>query len=149
MTMEQLLEDTTSALTSIRQQDLPTLQQPLDWQSKYRLLMQLGKKLPGIPEKIRHTENLVRGCESRAWLMHYHDHTTGKHYFLMDSEARIVKGLLAIMLSFVNGLTDQEFKQLDLQHAFDALNLKPYLSQSRSNGLTAMLLRIKAHFATS
>lgn len=143
MTTEQLLSDTAIALAAIRQQDLPLLQQPLDWQSKYRLLMQLGKKLPAIPEKMRQNEWLVRGCESRAWLLHYYDNSSDKHYFVLDSEARIVKGLLAIMLSFVNGLSQQELKQLDLQRAFDALNLKPYLSQSRSNGLNAMLNRIR------
>lgn len=143
MTTEQLLSDTATALAAIRQQDLPLLQQPLDWQSKYRLLMQLGKKLPTIPEKMRQNEWLVRGCESRAWLLHYYDNTHDKHYFVLDSEARIVKGLLAIMLSFVNGLSQQELQQLDLQRAFDALNLKPYLSQSRSNGLNAMLNRIR------
>ncbi|WP_449360910.1 SufE family protein, partial [Alishewanella longhuensis] len=65
-----------------------------------------------------------RGCESRAWLLHYYDNSSDKHYFVLDSEARIVKGLLAIMLSFVNGLSQQELKQLDIQRAFDALNLK-------------------------
>jgi len=149
MTMEQLLTDTATALAAIRQQDLPVLQQPLDWQSKYRLLMQLGKKLPSIPEKMRQNEWLVKGCESRAWLLHYYDSANNKHYFLLDSEARIVKGLLAIMLSFINGLSQQELKQLDLQRAFDALNLKPYLSQSRSNGLNAMIMRIKANITGS
>lgn len=144
MTMEQLLSDTALALAAIRQQDLPVLQQPLDWQSKYRLLMLLGKKLPPIPEKMRHNEWLVKGCESRAWLLHYYDSVHDKHYFMLDSEARIVKGLLAVMLSFVNGLSQQEFKQLDLARAFDALNLKPYLSQSRGNGLNAMLNRIRS-----
>lgn len=143
MSMEQLLTDTATALEAIRQQDLPILQQPLDWQSKYRLLMQLGKKLPPLPEKMRQNEWLVRGCESRAWLLHYFDPATEQHYFVLDSEARIVKGLLAVMLAFINGLSQQELKQLDLQRAFDALNLKPYLSQSRSNGLNAMLTRIR------
>ena len=144
MTMEQLLTDTATALTAIRQQDLPVLQQPLDWQSKYRLLMQLGKKLPAIPEKMRQNEWLVKGCESRAWLLHYYDSATNKHYFLLDSEARIVKGLMAIMLCLVNGMTTSELAKFDLNHKFDQLNLKPYLSQSRGNGLAAMADRIKA-----
>ncbi|OYW95233.1 MAG: Fe-S metabolism protein SufE [Alishewanella sp. 32-51-5] len=120
------------------------LRQPIDWQSKYRVLMQLGKKLPALPEKMRQNEYLVRGCESRAWLLHYYDELQDKHFFVLDSEARIVKGLLAVMLSLVNGMSSTELQQFELQKAFDMLNLKPYLSQSRGNGLSAMVQRIKA-----
>ncbi|OZB43618.1 UNVERIFIED_CONTAM: csdE [Trichonephila clavipes] len=120
------------------------LRQPVDWQSKYRVLMQLGKKLPALPEKMRQNEYLVRGCESRAWLLHYYDELQDKHFFVLDSEARIVKGLLAVMLSLVNGMSSTELQQFELQKAFDMLNLKPYLSQSRGNGLSAMVQRIKA-----
>jgi len=147
MTMAKLLTDTATTLAAIRQQDLPLLQQPTDWQSKYRLLMQLGKKLPPLPEKMRQNEWLVKGCESRAWLFHYYDAAQDKHFFVLDSEARIVKGLLAVMLCFVNGLSQQDLAQLNLQKAFDALNLKPYLSQSRGNGLNAMINRINAVIA--
>jgi len=143
MTIEKILAETAVSLESIRLQDLPALQQPLDWQSKYRLLMNLGKKIPPIPEKIRQQEWLVKGCESRAWLLHYYDSAADKHFFVLDSEARIVKGLLAVMLAFVNGLSKHEIQQVDLQRTFDALNLKPYLSQSRASGLNAMISRIK------
>jgi cysteine desulfuration protein SufE len=142
--LQQLIADTASGLQQIAEQELPLLQQPTDWQSKYRLLMQLGKKLPALPEKMRQTEYLVRGCESRAWLLHYHDEQQDKHFFVLDSEARIVKGLLAVMLSLVNGMSSTELQQFELQKAFDTLNLKPYLSQSRGNGLSAMVQRIKA-----
>lgn len=144
MTLEQLLADTKPALQDIRQQDLADIKQALDWQSKYRVLMQLGKKLPPIPEKMKQPELLIRGCETRAWLMHYHDKTDDKHYFVLDSEARIVKGLMAIMLCLVNGMTSAELSKFDLSQKFDQLNLKPYLSQSRGNGLNAMAQRIKA-----
>jgi cysteine desulfuration protein SufE len=144
MTLEQLLAETKPALQDIRQQDLADIKQAPDWQSKYRVLMQLGKKLPPIPEKMKQPELLVKGCETRAWLMHYHDKTADKHYFVLDSEARIVKGLMAIMLCLVNGMTTAELRKFDLSHKFDQLNLKPYLSQSRGNGLNAMAERIKA-----
>jgi cysteine desulfuration protein SufE len=143
MTLEQLLADTKPVLLDIQQRDLAEIEQAKDWQAKYRVLMQLGKKLPAIPEKMKQPELLVKGCESRAWLMHYHDNATDKHYFVLDSEARIVKGLMAIMLCLVNGMTTAELCQFDLCHKFDQLNLKPYLSQSRGNGLTAMVSRIK------
>jgi cysteine desulfuration protein SufE len=144
LTLQQLLQDTREGLQQIQQQDLPMLRQPVDWQSKYRVLMQLGKKLPALPEKMRQNEYLVRGCESRAWLLHYYDELQDKHFFVLDSEARIVKGLLAVMLSLVNGMSSTELQQFELQKAFDMLNLKPYLSQSRGNGLSAMVQRIKA-----
>jgi cysteine desulfuration protein SufE len=128
--LQQLLQDTREG--------------PVDWQNKYRVLMQLGKKLPALPEKMRQNEYLVRGCESRAWLLHYHDEQQDKHFFVLDSEARIVKGLLAVMLSLVNGMSSKELQQFELQKAFDMLNLKPYLSLSRGNGLSAMMQRIKA-----
>ncbi len=144
MNIEQLLAETAPVLQNINQTDLPQLQQEKDWQSKYRILMQLGKKLPPVPEKMKQAHLLVKGCESRAWLMHYHDTTADKHYFVLDSDARIVKGLMAIMLSLVNGMTTAELGKFDLCHRFDQLNLKPYLSQSRGNGLTAMAERIKA-----
>lgn len=144
MTLEQLLAESKTALLHIQQQDLTDIKQASDWQGKYRVLMQLGKKLPPIPEKMKQPELLVKGCESRAWLLHYHDKTQDKHYFVLDSEARIVKGLMAIMLCLVNGMTTDELHKFDLCHSFDQLNLKPYLSQSRGNGLTAMAQRIKA-----
>lgn len=141
--LQQLIADTANGLQQICQHELPLLQQPADWQTKYRLLMQLGKKLPALPEKMRQPEYLVRGCESRAWLLHYQDPISGKHFFVLDSEARIVKGLLAIMLCFVNGKTSAELTDVELSRHFDALNLRPYLSQSRGNGLNLMLQRIQ------
>ena len=144
MTLEQLLADTKPALLDIQQRDLTEIAQAKDWQAKYRVLMQLGKKLPAIPEKMKQPELLVKGCESRAWLLHYHDKASDKHYFVLDSEARIVKGLMAIMLCLVNGMTTAELCKFDLWHKFDQLALKPYLSQSRGNGLLAMAERIKA-----
>jgi cysteine desulfuration protein SufE len=144
MTLEQLLADTEPALSEIQQHDLADIQQAKDWQSKYRVLMQLGKKLPAIPEKMKQPELLVKGCESRAWLLHYHNTTDDRHFFVLDSDARIVKGLMAIMLCLVNGMTTEELAKFDLCHKFDQLNLKPYLSQSRGSGLTAMAEKIKA-----
>lgn len=144
MTLEQLLADTKPALLDIQQRDLTAIEHAKDWQTKYRVLMQLGKKLPSIPEKMKQQEQLVKGCESRAWLLHYHDKATDRHYFVLESDARIVKGLMAIMLCLVNGMTTTELSTFDLWHKFDQLALKPYLSQSRGNGLLAMAERIKA-----
>ncbi|MDX3775187.1 SufE family protein [Chromatiaceae bacterium AAb-1] len=145
MILEQLLAETKPALEDIRLYELPALNRATDWQSKYRILMELGKKLPAIPEKMKQQELLVKGCETRAWLLHYHDNAVDQHFFVLDSDARIVKGLMAIMLSLVNGMTTAELKLFDLHSSFDQLNLKPYLSQSRGNGLNAMINRIKRY----
>lgn len=142
MTLEQLLAETELGLSQIQQVDLPALQQAKDWQSKYRILMKLGKKIPAIPEKMKQQQLLVKGCESRAWLLHYYNKPSDQHLFVLDSEARIVKGLMAIMLCLVNGMDNQELKKFDLTQAFDKLQLKPYLSQSRGNGLAAMVKKI-------
>jgi cysteine desulfuration protein SufE len=144
MTLDQLLTDTKPALSQIYSTDLPELSQVKDWQSKYRVLMQLGRKLPAIPEKMKQPSLLVKGCESRAWLMHYYNQHQDQHFFVLDSEARIVKGLMAIMLCLVNGMSNAELKKFNLTQAFDKLNLKPYLSQSRGSGLNAMMERIKS-----
>lgn len=141
--LEQFISEHTAGLNLIAQMDIPLLQQKLDWQTKYRLLMQLGKKLPPLPESLRKKEYLIPGCESQAWLFHYQDPNNHKHYFVMDSEARIVKGLLAILLAMVNAQTSTELQSQKLEQDFDALGLRPYLSQSRSNGLNQMFLKIK------
>ena len=75
--------------------------------------------------------------------MHYYNEHHDQHFFVLDSEARIVKGLMAIMLCLVNGMSNAELKKFELAQAFDKLKLKPYLSQSRSSGLAAMMHRIK------
>ncbi|CAM3843542.1 SufE family protein [Rheinheimera salexigens] len=144
MKLEKLLADTQAGLEEIKQLDLPVISQTKDWQSRYRVLMQLGRKLPALPEKMKQADLLVKGCESRAWLLHYHDKANNKHFFVLDSEARIVKGLMAIMLCLVNGMSTAELTNFDLSHQFEQLNLKPYLSQSRGNGLTAMINHIKS-----
>ncbi|WNO61192.1 SufE family protein [Rheinheimera sp. MMS21-TC3] len=144
MKLEQLLAETQAGLDEIKKLDFPVISQTKDWQSRYRVLMQLGKKLPALPEKMKQTDLLVKGCESRAWLLHYHDPANDKHFFILDSEARIVKGLMAIMLCQINGMSTAELASFDLTQLFDELNIKPYLSQSRGNGLTAMIQHIKS-----
>lgn len=145
MKLEQLLAETQAGLEEIKKLDFPLISQTKDWQSRYRVLMQLGKKVPALPEKMKQADLLVKGCESRAWLLHYQDPANGKHFFILDSEARIVKGLMAVMLCLVNGKTSAELANFDLTEQFEQLNLTSHLSQSRSNGTHAMLTRIKSY----
>ena len=142
--LQQLIADTAIGLQQICQQELPLLQQPADWQTKYRLLMQLGKKLPALPEKMRQPEYLVRGCESRAWLLHYQNPVTAQHFWAFDSDARIVKGLIILILVQLNGLTAEQLAKATPELLLTELQLQQNISQSRSNGLLAVLNKIKA-----
>lgn len=136
------LETTTTALQHVQQQ-LPELAQQGHWQERYRQLMQLAKQLPSIPEEHRPASAIISGCESRAWLLHYHDGASDKHFFIFESDARIVKALLAILLCQINGMSTAELKETKLEYCLQRLHLTQHLSQSRAKGLTAVIQRLK------
>jgi cysteine desulfuration protein SufE len=115
--------------------------QQRDWQQKYRLLMQLGKALPPLPDVLKRDELLVAGCESAAWLCHQQQ--DGRHFWGFDSEARIIKGVFAALLSQLNGLATEQLKALDLHALYQQLGLAQGLSPSRSNGVAAVIRRIQ------
>jgi len=115
--------------------------QSRDWQQKYRLLMQLGKALPPLPDTLKRDELLVAGCESAAWLCHQQQ--DGRHYWGFDSEARIIKGVIAALLSQLNGLTHEELQRLDVEALYQQLGLAQGLSPSRNNGVAAVIRQIK------
>jgi cysteine desulfuration protein SufE len=105
-------------------------------------LIELGSELPGIEEKDKSEENIIRGCQSRVWLTA--ELRDGKIYFNGDSDAIIVKGLVALMLRVLSGHTPQEI--LDAELSFiDAIGLKQHLSPTRSNGLMAMVKQMKLY----
>ncbi|MCW8128116.1 aminotransferase class V-fold PLP-dependent enzyme [Microbulbifer halophilus] len=110
-----------------------------NWQDRYRELMRWGKSVSEKPA-IRRSENLVRGCESDAWLVHREEN--GKHFFALDSDSRVVKGLGALLLSQVDGCRAEEVRARDLKELFAELGLEKHLSQSRSNGFYALLQRV-------
>ncbi|WP_444901872.1 aminotransferase class V-fold PLP-dependent enzyme [Microbulbifer sp. SSSA007] len=109
-----------------------------NWQGRYRELLLWSKVVSAKPE-IRNPENLVRGCESEAWLVH--KEREGRHYFGLDSDSRVVKGLGALLLSQIDGRTLEEIRALDLPQLFKELGLSKHLSQSRTNGFYALLRR--------
>ena len=117
------------------------VRQQRDWQQKYRLLMQLGKALPPLPDALKRDELLVAGCESAAWLCHQQQN--GRHYWGFDSDARIIKGVITALLSQLNGLQADELKAIDIHALYQQLGLAQGLSPSRSNGVAAVLLRIQ------
>ena len=103
--------------------------------------MLLGKTLPKLDDELRVDSAQVRGCESNAWL--YHCEIDGQHYFVADSDARIVKGLVALLLIACNGKSSAEITAFDPDNYFSQLGLQGQLSPSRTNGLLALAKAIK------
>ena len=111
------------------------------WEQRARLLMQWGDQLVPLSDAERSEANRVQGCESQVWLLAERD---GAHWqFRASSDARLLRGLLALLLARVNGLPASELAQLDLPDWFTQLGLARHLSPSRSNGLQAVLTRMQ------
>ena len=111
------------------------------WEQRARLLMQWGQRLPELSEADKTDANRVHGCESQMWLVG--KQVDGQWQFAASSEARLIRGLVALLLVRVNGLTTQELLQVDLPRWFEQLGLSRQLSPSRSNGLNAVLVRMR------
>ena len=112
------------------------------WEQRARLLMQWGERLEPLQETERNEHNRVEGCESLVWLVA--DQRTPALAFRATSDARLLRGLLAVLLVRVNGLSAAELATLDLPAWFNELGLGRQLSPSRSNGLNAVLQRMIA-----
>ena len=111
------------------------------WEQRARLLMQWGQRLPELSEAYKTDANRVHGCESQMWLVG--KQVDGQWQFAASSEARLIRGLVALLLVRVNGLTTQELLQVDLPGWFEQLGLSRQLSPSRSKGLNAVLVRMR------
>ncbi|MDB2386431.1 SufE family protein [Shewanella sp.] len=120
---------------------LQQLAQATNWQDRYRLVMLLGKHLPKLDQCYKVEHALVRGCESNAWL--YHQQIDAQHYFIADSDTRIVKGLIALLLLACHGKNRDEINAFDAKDYFKQLGLHGQLSPSRTNGLFALAAAIK------
>ena len=112
-----------------------------DWEAKYRFIIDLGKDLGGLPESDKIDDHLIRGCQSQVWLTHTSD--SDGLTFSMDSDAHIVRGLIAVVLVIVDGRQASEIQKLDIEDVFGQLDLLAHLSVTRGNGLRAMVARIK------
>ena len=116
-----------------------------DWEERYRYLIELGRKLPPLPEADHTEANKVRGCMSQVWL-------TGqtvpgpplKLHFQGDSDAHIVKGLVAVLFMLYSDRTPREILDTDIGEAFAKLGLDNHLTMNRRNGFYSMVERIKA-----
>jgi cysteine desulfuration protein SufE len=112
------------------------------WEGKYRQIMLLGKQLPPLPDEYKQDEFLVKGCESNVWF-HYECDEQGNYHFAADSDARIVKGLVIIILAAFNQSTARQLADFDIEAYFSQLDLLKHLSPSRSNGIQAIVEQIK------
>ncbi len=113
-----------------------------DWMDKYGYLIELGNELKELDPKEKTDQNLIKGCQSRVWLVA--EMNDGKINFRGESDAVIVKGLVALLLRVVSGRTPKELIENDL-HFIDDLGLKQHLSPTRSNGLLAMVKQIRLY----
>ena len=113
------------------------------WENQYRLIIQLGKQLPALPAEWQTEEHRLKGCESQAWLKSEKGED-GCWHFACDSDARIVRGLIVIVLAALNHQTADAIQTFDVDGYFSELGLEKHLSPSRGNGLRAIVLAIRA-----
>ena len=113
-----------------------------DWMDKYQKLIDLGNDLETVDDKYMTEQNLIDGCQSRVWVQC--DYADGKLVFTADSDALIVKGIIALLIQVLSGHTPKESLDADL-YFIDKIGLRDHLSPTRSNGLLAMVKQIKAY----
>ena len=113
-----------------------------DWMDKYQLLIDLGNEMTPLEEKYKTESNLINGCQSRVWIQA--DYLDGKVFFSAESDALIVKGLIALLLRVLSGHTPQEILDADL-YFIDEIGLREHLSPTRSNGLLAMVKQMRVY----
>jgi len=118
-----------------------------DWDERYRYLIDLGKAMPKLPPEAYNDANKVNGCASQVWLLARHEADKPGLSLLGDSDALIVKGLVALVIAMFDGRTREEIARFDAQGFFASIGLKDHLTAQRSNGLSAMVARIKAEAA--
>lgn len=113
-----------------------------DWMDRYQLLIDMGSEQPALPEQYKTEQNLIDGCQSRVWLQA--DMEDGRLHFRAESDALIVKGIVALLVRVLTGHTPQEILDADL-YFIDRIGLRQHLSPTRSNGLGAMLKQMKMY----
>jgi len=111
-----------------------------DWMDRYGLLIELGNSLEKLDDKQKLEDNLIEGCQSRVWLEA--EYIDGKIYFKADSDAVIVKGIIALLVKVLSGRTPDEIINADL-YFVERIGLKEHLSPTRSNGLVSMIKQIR------
>lgn len=112
-----------------------------DWTSKYEYIIEFGRELPEMDKKYKDNSHLIKGCQSSVWLMS--ETRNGLVYFSVDSDAIIVKGLVALLIVILSGQSPKEICNSELK-VFDKIGLNQHLSPSRSNGIIAVIKQMKA-----
>lgn len=113
-----------------------------DWMDRYQLLIDMGNELEPLDEQYKNNQNLIDGCQSRVWIQC--DEHDGRLVFQADSDALIVKGIIALLIQVLSHHTPAEILDTDL-YFIDRIGLREHLSPTRSNGLLAMIKQIKAY----
>ncbi|OED69021.1 cysteine desulfurase, sulfur acceptor subunit CsdE [Vibrio splendidus ZS-139] len=111
------------------------------WEDRYRQVIQWGKKLPNMPDELKSEQVVVSGCESQVWLVS--QNIDGVWYFFADSDARIVRGLIALVMAAYDGKTSEQIQAFDIDDYFEKIGLITHLSPSRGNGLKAIVAQIQ------
>ena len=117
-----------------------------DWMDKYQLLIDLGNEQAPLDEQYKTEQNLIDGCQSRVWLQA--DYEDGKIRFTAESDALIVKGIVALLIRVLSGHTPKEILDADL-YFIEEIGLKEHLSPTRSNGLLAMVKQMRMYALAS
>ena len=115
-----------------------------DWDQRYQYLIELGEKLPAMPEELKTENNKVRGCMSQVWITARVE--DGWVRFLGDSDTSVIKGILALLIGLCEGMTAEQIQALNMDEIFQRLNLDEHLSPNRHVGVYAMfdLMKQKA-----
>ncbi len=114
------------------------------WEDTYRFIIDLGQEVAEMPAAVRTPEALVRGCQSQVWLVAHLDSASGHLRFEIDSDAHIVRGLIAILLAVYDDHSPGDIVAFDIEGLFDELGLLSHLSPTRGNGLRVIVQRIRA-----
>lgn len=122
-----------------------------DWEDRYRYVIELGRRLEPLPEAERSPANKVQGCVSQVWLSTHVDRSDDatRLRFVGDSDAHIVRGLIAILFALYSGKTAEEIASIDAGQRLGLLHLSEHLTPQRSNGLMAMVKRIRTDAETA
>lgn len=113
-----------------------------DWMDRYQLLIDLGNEQEPLDERYKTEQNLIEGCQSRVWLQA--DEEEGKLVFRAESDAVIVKGIIALLIKVLSGHTPEEILNADL-YFIDKIGLRDHLSPTRSNGLLSMVKQMRMY----
>lgn len=113
-----------------------------DWEDRYRYIIELGAALPPLDDAEKNEETRVRGCVSQVWLVSNHD--AANLVYRGESDAMITRGLAAILVALYSGRPASEVAEIDAIEIFDELHLREHLTTQRSNGLVAMVNRIRS-----